>query len=737
MSQEISILIQNYQGTFILDLLNEFRKDVIRCIFRDMVVPSDANNQRAAQTQHAEALKAFLSDSSVSDWEKAFASWLGQACPKQVKCLYTSLQTEAKTFISQYSGKPKSQTWAYLYSEDFSGKLRISAGDGQTPAAASLAGLFNVVALSIDRGNIKLIQPPDITLSGGFHTLRCCFPILETSMLEGLARQFTAGDFLSLPLETAFSASPAIRRGHTAVCYNTGYYKHDAKGKTFLNKSRNVFNTCFLQVRPIVDNSHISNPVGFIQLQCCLPGLMEVLVPKKLCHGRNVLLLEDGKLVAKQAYAGDPGPVVLTEFADNWLESDKDKQELCAFWRLSELSHGWLRRLYNFLELSKLQAEMLEKELHRRDQERYRQRLELMDKQIGQMLDAVTVLQKSSSEVRAIVRDPSDAIFGIHPLVAPLFDENSGGLKVASDFSAHIEHQPSNYQETNPQHVRSLRSVMALLLLRWTGNHDDTTKQTYIDSIAGTISWLDACEENEALKPLLSLIKRVLVRSEGNGSPPPVIPRLSEILTEAYPFTALRQGACAAKCLLFTPFKLAADELGLLPIAVALGLNSLKVVSNAASTLPIADEAILEKKLSLNPERSPAMPRDIIQFLLGVVGEAGNRKKAARVTTAEVTTRTTEQQIKIDFAEDYLTGATGTLKLDLRKLLQVPRDWRIEFGASGNFSSPYMRLVSRLLGVGAEWRTLTRKSDLLALKAASHKFTITLQTRAIIARWGK
>ena len=738
MSQDTSIVIQNYQGTFILDLLNEFRKDVIRCIFRDMVVPPDAANQRKLQSEHAVALESFLCDSTVADWCGTFATWLEADCPSEIKQLYISLQREAQYFVREFRGRPKAQVWAYLYSQQFSEKLRISAGEGQTPAKGSLAGLFNVVALSVDQGKIKLIQPPNITLSGGFHTLTCCFPSLSEDTLNALAQAFSMADFISLDHEASFSISPALYRGHTAVCYNTGYYKFNPAQFPFLAKSRKVFNTCFLQIRPIVDASHLENPVGFIQLQCCLPGFMDVLVPKKVCKGRNVLCLQPPVLTCHEKYDGDENCVVLTEFPDNWLVNDLETQTLCAFWRLSELAPGWLRRLYNFLELSKRQAVLLENELRRREQQRYRQRLELLEYPIDQMLAAVSLLQKASSEVRAIVRDPCDAIFGIHHLVAPIFDENSGDLYLTADFAAHIRHEPSDYNEKDPNDVRSLRCVIALLLRRWTNNHEDTTKMSYSKFVAGTVSWLDEAEHRDAIKPLVSLIRRVLFRANQDGETLPLVGRISDLLSPTYPFALLKQSALSAKILLFTPFKLGADQLGVLPIAVALNQDAIEVIGNSTDTFMISDPGIVEKKISLKAEVSPLLPRDIIQFLIGISGEIKNRTISISISkTCVQTLFNTEQSITVTFASDYLIAQLDGLKESLDKLIQTPRDWRIELGAAGNFAAPYMRLATRLLGVNHQWFQLTNSDSVLELKEKNtgNLFKLIVNKRVLQLIW--
>jgi len=576
---------------------------------------------------------------------------------------------------------------------------------------------------------------------------------LNATARSQLAKDFEEEqEFISLPLEEDFSIKPAIFRGHTAVCYDTGYYQHHVGSLSLLPKARRVYNTCFLQIRPQADLQKANGPVGFIQLQCCLPGLMNFLVPKSTSKDTDVLVLGiDKQLVATKGCEDNFKDVVLAEFANDWWESDKERRSLCTFWRLRELTHGWPRRLYNILDLGKRQAAILEKELVRREQHKYRQQLQLLDQPIDDLLSAVGLLQESSSQVYAIVREPSDAIFGIHHQVAPLFDENSGKLVVASDFSARIQHDPMEYDEKEEVDIKSLRSVVAMLLLKWTGYHKKTTTLTYLQFMTKASQWLDKCErDGKAYHWLLSQIRGVLLRPAPNATTPPQVDRMSDLLGTGYPFAALQQGACAAKSLLFTPFKLGASELGVLPVAIAAKLDHKKTFDidrGEVIKATISDVAAVEEHLTLTRDISPALPKDIIQFIHGVVGEAFNRRQSLNVDALQIKRWYYEdrdinwQHIRITFSDSYLKGALKKLRGEVDSLLRADRDWRIEFGASGNFSAPFKTLANRLLGVGSEWfvsPTLEESDVFRLMNATSHNtFAVSSHDRCICLEWQK
>ncbi len=750
MAQDIQIFLQNHQGTLILDTLNEFRKDVLRSIFRDMVVPSDSAKTNDALREHSTRLAAFLCESDISKWKIAFETWYGSDCPAKVSALYKTLQSAAQKFCLLSKDQPKHKVWSLLYSSEFSETLRISASNDRETRPDSLAGLFGVVAVSIDKRMVRLIQPHDIVLTGDFHTLQCCFPVLDRKALTALAMDFQRDDFVAHPLVKHFSTGPAIFRGNTAVCYDTGYYTHDSESNKLLPKAKRVFNACFLQIRPFAEEQEKvhDGPVGFFQLQCCLPGLMEILVPKTLGIGRDVVLLEDlsgeKTLAATTGDAKNVDKSVLVEFSSEWWESDRESRNLCTFWRLRELTHGWPRRLFNILELSKRQASLLEDNLSHR----YRQQLQKLNGSIDQLLNAAALVERSSNQIRAAVRDPSDAIFGIHQRerVARLFDENTGKLMVTSDFSAVIKHNPVDYDDNADVDVKSLRAVIALLMLEWAGADDYAgVFPTYNDFMQKAVALLDESERTgENREGLLSRVRDVLVRTETAKDERPVVAKLSALLMPDYSVANLRQGAIAAKGVLFTPFKFASTKLGVLPIAVAAGLSAEQEFAfydgQEAWTGNLTAPEVCGDGMGLElvDTISPALPKHVIQFLVGITGEANNRESQLNVVALALKATSTEKRITITFNGEYVQGDLTKVRGSVSALLNATRDWRIEAGAFGNFTSPYNVLATSLLGVGPEWTPVVELADgeVMKLKTEGHRqFCVSAKERVVELIW--
>ena len=139
---------------------------------------------------------------------------------------------------------------------------------------------------------------------------------------------------------------------------------------------------------------------------------------------------------------------------------------------------------------------------------------------------------------------------------------------------------------------------------------------------------------------------------------------------------------------------------------------------------------------------SPTSPKDIIQFLLGVMAETTNRAvktKLLSIDTAFKASGRNIQGIKIDFNSDYLTEDINHLQSEIAALMNVTRDWRIELGASGNFSSPYTTLATRMIGVHTTWQvqTTTGANDILRLynSSSGNSFTMSVEKCSIHLRW--
>src|ERR1700742_5210789 len=102
--------------------------------------------------------------------------------------------------------------------------------------------------------------------------------------------------------------------------------------------------TSFLHVAPMV-NTHESNPVGFFQFQCRLPGLLEALIPRFEAKGRPVIIRQGDDAWSDVGANPPPEGTCLIEFSTQ--PDGAYTMRPLFFMRLEGLANSWPRRLWH------------------------------------------------------------------------------------------------------------------------------------------------------------------------------------------------------------------------------------------------------------------------------------------------------------------------------------------------------------------------------------------------------
>jgi hypothetical protein len=601
--------------------------------------------------------------------------------------------------------------------------LRLSGG------GPSLGPLFNIVAFTIgDDKRSKLIQPPDIpfqTANEVFHPLGVCFPSLTNEQLKEIAKEFKErGEYIDLPLEddkAPFECLPAVRRGKTAVCYDTGYYALSGDQKELLDKSRRVHHTSFLQVRPLACKQK-EILVGFFQLHCCLPGLMRALIPPSQVGKHNAIVVTDKGMVARTPLTDITEDVKVLEFRDEWW-TDWDNpalryrdEALIFLFRLRYLANGWPRRIYNFLHLSKLQAIELERELRERDQQKFRLMIERLQTPLESLTTAFSTMERDTQELRAVLYDPAKALFKCHGRLADLFSEDnpiqaskSVMIRAAHNVEAYTISDLTEHEIADPSARKGTQKdgkvVVAIALLRLFGRDKEVLDCRSRDEILVRAKQvLRECEApNGAFSDVVGDVKFLL-----SCKPASSLADVLDNTASAYLPTL--------KTALFDPFKLSVYNWS----AKAVQLAVRQYTKNPETWSPVASS-----DLSGVDAESPLPFHAIISFLMDVAAEARQRKESERCYVQAVQMKKNQSAgrqskvsayaINVKFEGLYLiphemeAGSLDALrKLLYDHVLAHPREWRVEDTHAGNFRKPFIDIAGKLLGLGPgrKWQRL-------------------------------
>lgn len=733
MANDTSSLVGSFQGAFISDLLEEFRRDFMRTVFRCMVIPKEAEDDwgNEVRIKHAENLRSFF-QKTIGDWVKDYEDFFNEHIPLGIKKSFEDLHYIGNDFLKNYSSdKTYKEVWSELHSVSFSNFLHAKPWQnfGQESDERSLCGIFGIAAFTIHDRKCRLIQPPPMGTEGYEH-LSSFFPHTEIETLRKLHSSFLSeSKDYHFELRDDFGVWPAVHTGRTAVCYDTRQYQHleSGGGKSYWEKNRAVRCAAFIQICPNAKAQQLER-VGFLQLKCCLPGFVDAIMPQSYQKSRKSLYVDGNAILTLRGANEAERNNWLIDFSDEWWDLKvEDDQCPVLFSRLRKRSKQWVDRLHGAFTLCKYVADSLERALLEREQRRYRERLGLLDAPLEEMLQAVSRLATAGYEVSSIVRDPSDTVFGVHRDVAYLFTENSGSLCILSDHEITLIHG-LGYDLNKEDHQKSLRALMALLLLKWTRCPEQLTNVAFEELIAIAVKWLDEFKKGSHNVKLAGLIGKILI---GDTMTP-----LSKMLEDNYDLEKLKWAAEAAKAMLFTPFKLDEHTINVLPVCVAMAVETVTIGKKEERIYGTGRPAMT--KTSLKPLKSPCETSSIIQFLLGIRHEYENRSPAETPRKLKIAVdihdATRKYSLTLAFTPSYIdsTGhenaADSQRKVAEALAAQCERNHDVErYGRRfsvhiGNFYSPYLNLVSKF---SHDWRWVKlqnsgAKGDKIALIHVQH-----------------
>ncbi|MFZ4857809.1 MAG: class I SAM-dependent methyltransferase [Desulfuromonadaceae bacterium] len=334
--------------------------------------------------------------------------------------------------------------------------------------------------------------------------------------------------------------------------------------------------------------------------------------------------------------------------------------------------------------------------------EKASQLVRLLQGPLNGITTALDAMQRDAQELKAVLYEPSEALFRSYSRISHLFAE--GGQETISNVcSITLHHAPEKYADND-----ELRALLCLILCKCCGcDKEMYGSSSFLELIERSLHTLSRIESEPTLQPM----SKELQKLSGIGA-------FKEIRNlEA---GQLCRAVANLKNALFTPFKL--DS----PLWPGVALSLIFSRSTPLSETRLAD-------IKMRPEWTPLRYSTVLNFLIKVVAEFHYRADRATRTIERVTVDVANddcRRIVIVFGGRYLKkgdAPRNQLKARLMEVLAFPRDWRINHATVGDFMTPFVELASHLLGIGTVWRAVEPEEDqLLQVVAHSRRFTLSV-----------
>lgn len=335
--------------------------------------------------------------------------------------------------------------------------------------------------------------------------------------------------------------------------------------------------------------------------------------------------------------------------------------------------------------------------------EKYRHMLTALAAPLAGISDALSVIQRDTQELRAVLYEPSKALFESHVRVKELF-ENEKAVWVSDHICVRASHKPSDYNgeygfENDPKagNERSWQTgalLMLTTLCRIFGVDNGLRTARSFEGFCGAA--YDALKPVFAEKSFENLRKEILfvAKHSRTGSEYKTLDDLFK-LTQANGAKDMRMFMDLLKDLLYRPFKV--DESNWNLFALQLAIHPFQqddrafVVRGEAGKFPMFEEF---------SAYSPALYSTILNFVIGICASDADRK------VKELTWETNgNRYVSLTFSYGFgrpqarLEAAIRDLRVQVSPVLTGFKDWRLIGGNLSDWRGPFIELANRLLGV--------------------------------------
>lgn len=324
---------------------------------------------------------------------------------------------------------------------------------------------------------------------------------------------------------------------------------------------------------------------------------------------------------------------------------------------------------------------------------KYEQMLSLLSTPLGNLTESIAEMQRDTQELRAVLYNPAETIFGSSFILRELFDEQSV-IEVSPAIRFVTAHEPLRYSKDQPF-------------------TEDQKQHTELSKDAGRICAIEAVcrifgvekqlREAEDLPDLRLLAKRALKRARS-----PAFEELSKDILWLAGKTAndditqfpdfdwqptLKEFLENLKAVAFTPFKVDAKTWH--PRAIELALRPWLVTPTYKGASQVTKVVQFDEFIG----RSPLPYSAVLDFLI----KMASSKTSRRPTACEIASWPSvyAYTITTTFCEPFAASSTeiNTLRNLIAPVLDVLRDWRLHGSARGNWQAPFVEMSNRLLGI--------------------------------------
>ena len=329
---------------------------------------------------------------------------------------------------------------------------------------------------------------------------------------------------------------------------------------------------------------------------------------------------------------------------------------------------------------------------------KYQQMMALLERPLSIISNALAEVQSSTQELRAVLYEPSKALFESYSLLTGLFTENA-------------KLQPSKFMREIPvshngEYTGEVgKVVLAVALCRIFGRDKELEGQRTAQGIIDHAKEiLTECENRDraSFGELVDDLIWLLELESGLAIGPS---KLASILDEDpnKPMQTIKQ-------VLFAPFKLHTRTWNLRAVVLAVRSCGLRE-GLKHDTLPA--------EWQIDERFSPCSYHALLAFLADIAAHTKNNKDCGYQITEILCPQpvdATEWVLRLSFKRAWFSPENvGLLHETIYKhVLGSPRDWRVYATNAGNFRKPFIDLAGRLLGIAGEgkdgWRRRTAKA---------------------------
>ncbi len=320
---------------------------------------------------------------------------------------------------------------------------------------------------------------------------------------------------------------------------------------------------------------------------------------------------------------------------------------------------------------------------------RYKQMVQLLERPLRGITDALAGMQSDTQRLRAILYEPSRALFDSHKVLSELFQED-GTLNASDNVKVILSHgnnyrdqgrsdRDMNSHEKRKGTVGDGKVVLAVALMRILGRaHELKDRQSRFLIVQKAVQILHECTVDPIFRELIADIRWLFKLQDTSIA--------SLFGNPSIHLTTLKR-------VLFDPFKLETRDWDKRALLLATRPYHRKAIANPGLSLVTFGDGI-----------SPVPYNAVLSFMSEISAAICRSKADAKVSKVELQSSGNIISCKVAFDHPGITiydRLPGLRKLINDFVLPQPPEWRTTDADVGDFRKPFVDLANRLLGLTA------------------------------------